>query len=262
MGNLKNRVFGILLAAVTSFASLSCAVQAAGPAQEGKIAVLSTNDIHCAISPSEKDGKLASLGFPGVAAFKKEQQALYGADRVTLVDAGDAIQGEAIGTLSKGAEPVALMNAVGYDFAVPGNHEFDFGMEQLLTLAKKEASAQYLCANLLDKQGKPVFKAYDVVDYGDTQVGYVGIATPESFTKSTPSYFQDQNGRYIYSFCEGNDGKDLYRAVQAAVDAARKDGADYVIAIGHLGNEGSTEAWRSDTVIKNTDGIEIGRAHV
>lgn len=76
----------------------------------------------------------------------------------------------------------------------------------------------------------------------------MGIATPESFTKSTPAYFQDEKGNYGYSFCEGNDGQDLYDNVQASVDAARAEGADYVVAVAHLGVEEISEPWRSTDV--------------
>lgn len=58
-------------------------------------------------------------------------------DYVTLIDAGDAIQGEAIGTLSKGSYISDIMDFIGYDYAVPGNHEFDYGMDTFLNLAER-----------------------------------------------------------------------------------------------------------------------------
>ena len=121
-----------------------------------------------------------------------------------------------------------------------------------------------LCCNFTDLAGKSVFDSYKVLTYGDVKVAYVGIDTPETFTKSTPTYFQDGNGNYIYSFQQGNSGKDLYAAVQKAVDAAKKDGADYVVALGHLGDNGSTEEWKAQTVIANTTGIDVfidGHSH-
>ncbi len=221
------------------------------------IVILHTNDVHCAID----DG----IGYAGVAAYKAEMEAAYGEDNVTLVDAGDAIQGGAIGTLSDGAFLVDIMNQVGYDIAVPGNHEFDYGMDNFLTLAKERADYQYICANFIDlSTGVGVFPPYEIVDYGDTQVAYVGIDTPESFTKSTPAYFQDENGNYIYGFCQGNDGADLYNVVQLSVDSARDNGADYVVAIGHLGTEGSKPEWQAASVIANTTGIDAfidGHSH-
>ena len=233
--------------------------------EEGKIVILHTNDVHCQIDQAKgEDGAVTNLGYAGVAAYKAEMEAQYGAENVTLVDAGDAIQGGPIGTLSKGSYIVDIMNQVGYDLAIPGNHEFDYGMENFLTLAKDKAEYSYLCCNFTDLNGKAVLDAYKLVDYGDVTVGYVGIDTPESFTKSTPTYFQNDKGEYIYSFSQGNEGKDLYAAVQKAVDDATKAGADYVVALGHLGNEGSTDVWTSKSVIANTTGIDVfidGHSH-
>ncbi|MEO2862210.1 bifunctional metallophosphatase/5'-nucleotidase, partial [Flavonifractor plautii] len=105
---------------------------------------------------------------------------------------------------------------------------------------------------------------YQVLTYGDVKVGYVGIDTPESFTKSTPTYFQDAAGNYIYSFSQGNEGKDLYDVVQKAVDAAKAEGADYVVALGHLGVDEQSSPWTSTEVIANTTGIDVlidGHSH-
>lgn len=243
---------------------LLCCGALAQAAQKDEIVILHTNDMHCAFERTvDEAGKVQGLGFAGVAAYKKEMQALHDA-RVTLVDAGDAIQGGAVGTLSKGAYLVELMNVAGYDFAIPGNHEFDYGMENFLSLARSAAKYTYLSANFLDARGKAVFAPYAVVDYGNAKVAYVGVCTPETFTKSTPVYFQDQTGHFIYSFCEGENGRQLYRAVQDAVDAARRKGAEYVVAVAHLGREGSTLAWRSDAVLAHTAGIDVmidGHSH-
>lgn len=229
-----------------------------------KIVILHTNDVHCGIDQAAKDGAVTNIGYAGVAAYKAEMEAQYGADNVTLIDAGDAIQGGPIGTLTKGSAIVEIMNKVGYDLAIPGNHEFDYGMDNFLSLAKDKAEYDYICSNFTDLAGKAVFGAYKVLAYGGVKVAYVGIDTPETFTKSTPTYFQNDKGEYIYSFQQGNEGKDLYAAVQKAVDAARKDGADYVVAVGHLGDNGSTEVWKAQTVIANTTGIDLfidGHSH-
>ena len=89
------------------------------------------------------------------------------------------------------------------------------------------------------------------------KVAFVGVCTPETFTKSTPTYFQDANGNYIYGFCEGNNGADLYNAVQKAIDAAKAAGADYVIGLGHLGIDEQSSPWMSKEVIANTTGFTI-----
>ena len=164
---------------------------AAEESEGGKIVILHTNDVHCGIDQAKnEEGEVTNIGYAGVAAYKTAMETEYGAGNVTLVDAGDAIQGGPIGTLSKGAYIVEIMNQVGYDLAIPGNHEFDYGMDNFLTLAREKAEYAYLCANFTDLEGKAVLDGYQVLTYGDVKVGYVGIDTPESFTKSTPTYFQ------------------------------------------------------------------------
>ena len=261
---MKRKSLSLLLALAMVF-SLTIPVSAA-EAEDTQIVILHTNDVHCGIDQTtdEESGAITGIGYAGVAAYKAEMEAQYGADNVILVDGGDAIQGGPIGTLSKGSYIVDIMNQVGYDLAVPGNHEFDYGMDNFLDLAENRAEYPYLCANLTDLEGNPVLDAYTLIDAGGVTVGFVGIDTPESFTKSTPTYFQDENGNYIYSFAQGNEGQDLYDAVQSAVDGATAAGADYVVAVGHLGIEGSTEEWKSTSVIANTTGIDVfidGHSH-
>ena len=217
------------------------------------VVILHTNDVHTATDR-----------YAAVAAYRTEMEQQYGTDRVTLVDSGDAIQGGPIGTLTEGASLVDIMNYLGYDYAIPGNHEFDYGMDVLLNLAENRAQYTYLSCNLLDQSGQSVFAPYAVADYGDVQVAYVGVSTPETLTKSDPTHFQDDIGNYIYSFCEGGNGQDLYTAVQNAVDASRAEGADYVVALAHLGMEGTTSQWTSSAVIANTTGIDVvidGHSH-
>ncbi len=257
-----------LLSTLLSLAMVcSLSMTATATQTDGKIVILHTNDVHCGIDPvtDEESGVITNLGYAAVAAYKKTMEAEYGADNVTLVDTGDAIQGGAIGTLSKGSYLVDIMNQVGYDLAIPGNHEFDYGMDNFLTLARERSQYAYICCNFVDlSTEKSVFDAYKVVDYGEVKVAYVGIDTPESLTKSTPTYFQDTQGNYIYGFCQGSDGQELYNAVQKAVDAAQADGADYVVALGHLGTEGSIDVWTAGAVIANTAGIDVfidGHSH-
>ena len=183
---------------------------------------------------------------------------------MALVDAGDAIQGAPIGTLSEGGDIVSIMNQVGYDFAIPGNHEFDYGMDRLLELSDQLNCGYYSC-NFTDlRTGESVFEPYKIMDFGQVQVAFVGATTPESFTKSTPKYFQDDSGNYIYGFCEDETGQALYSRIQETVDEARTAGADYVILVGHLGNAGITPRWASQAVVANTDGIDAvidGHSH-
>ena len=216
----------------------------------GKIVILHTNDVH--------GGYDQGITYAGLAAYKDEL--LKSTEYVTLVDAGDFSQGSTMATLSSGEYLIQLMNAVGYDFVVPGNHEFDYGMAKALENLNA-LDATVLACNFVDlKTEKPVFEGYKVVSYGETKVAFVGISTPETYTKSTPTYFQDENGNYIYSFCED----ELYATVQASVDAAIAEGANYVVAIGHMGVDEQSAPWMSRDVIANTTGIDAfidGHSH-
>ncbi len=232
----------ILLAVIMTAAVLPFAVAV------GKdTVILYTNDVHCAIDD-----------YPVLAAYRAELIAQ--GNNVFVVDAGDAIQGEVIGSMTKGEAVVDIMNATGYDYAVPGNHEFDYGMEQFLDLAQNKAEYDYISSNFYDLSSlSPVLTPYATEDLGDYQVAFVGISTPDTITSSTPDYFKDENGNYIYGFPEYPEiitNEALYENIQKSVDNAIDDGADYVIAIGHAGILGSTDGWRSNDIIANTDGID------
>lgn len=218
------------------------------------IIVLYTNDVHCGVDDN--------IGYAGLALYEKEM--LEETPYVTLVDAGDAIQGAPIGTLSSGSYIIDIMNEVGYDFAVPGNHEFDYGMDRFLELAE-DLDCGYTSCNFMDlSNNQTVFDPYQIFEYGDTSIAFIGVCTPESYTKSSPTYFQDDSGNYLYGFCEDETGEALYTQIQNTVDDALAEGADYVILVGHLGNEGITERWSSEAIIENTTNIDVvidGHSH-
>lgn len=257
MKTWKQRILPLMLA----FALLLVTPLAGLASEPGEtpqdIIILYTNDSHNAY---EKDG--SSLGYASIVSYKKQLE--DAGKQVILVDAGDAIQGEIIGTLSKGKYIVDIMKYVGYSIAVPGNHEFDFGMDNFLSLAD-EAGWYTSCNFVKLETGAPVFRPYVMKEYkGGVKVAFIGICTPETFTKSTPTYFQDENGNYIYGFCEGSEGQQLYDQVQKYIDEARAAGADYVIALGHLGTDESSEPWTSKNVIANTTGLDAfidGHSH-
>ena len=218
----------------------------------GGVTVLYTNDIHTYIT---KD-----LTYSKVAAYKDSLE------NVLLVDAGDHIQGTAYGSMDKGATIAQLMNAAGYDLATLGNHEFDYGMDGCMA-AIEAADFPYVSCNFYHEAngvaGENVLDSYKVFEVGGVKIAFIGITTPESFTKSTPSYFQDENGNYIYGIAGGADGEALYTTVQNAIDAASAE-ADYVIALGHLGVDESSQPWTSREVIANTTGLDAfidGHSH-
>ena len=246
------KLLGLLLALAMLLGCFSAVAEdAAAPALTKDLVILFTSDVHCGIDQG--------FGYAGLYAVKQQMEKNY---NVLLVDDGDSIQGEPVGTMTKGDAIIDLMNAVGYDVAIPGNHEFDYGMDNFLSLTKK-ANFPYISSNFTYKD-ELVFPAYVIKEVEGLKVAFVGITTPESITKSTPKYFQDENGNYVYGFLEGGTGEKLYAGVQSAVDAARAEGADYVIAIAHLGNEATSSPYTYADVLGNTTGIDAmvdGHSH-
>ena len=244
------KLLGIILALVLLL-GIAAAEEAAAPALTKNLVILYTSDVHCGIS--------SGWGYAGLYEVKN-----YFAqnNHVLLVDDGDSIQGEPIGTMTKGESIIDLMNAVGYDLAIPGNHEFDYGMDTFLDLTKK-ANFPYLSCNF-NKEGELVFAPYAIKEFDGVKFGFVGVTTPTTPRSSTPRYFMDENGKFIYGFMEDDNGDALYNAVQNAVDAVRAEGADYVIVMAHLGNEDEVTPWKYSDVIEHTNGIDVfldGHSH-
>ena len=231
--------------------SFATAEEAAEPALTKNLVILYTSDVHCGIEQG--------WGYAGLYAVKE----YYAADNyVMLVDDGDAIQGEPIGTMTKGEGIIDIMNAVGYDLAIPGNHEFDYGMDNFLALTEK-ADFQYLSCNF-NKEGELVFAPYAIKEFDGVKFAFIGVTTPMTLRSSTPRYFMDENGNFIYGFMQDETGEQVYAAVQKAVDDARAEGAKYVIVMAHMGNEAECSPWMYSDVIANTTGIDAwldGHSH-
>jgi len=153
------------------------------------------------------------------------------------------------------------MNAVGYDAATLGNHEFDYSLKELQVRAE-ELNCGYVCANFYNKEtGEPLFDAYKMIEAGDKKIAFVGATTPETLAGSNPVFFQNEEGEYIYSF--GGDGS-IYERLQTAIDNAKEDGADYVILLGHLGETDIREGWSAQEIVAELSGIDAvidGHSH-
>ncbi len=241
-----------LLVALMMLLGAAAAEEAAAPALQKDLVILFTSDVHCGVSQN--------WGYAGLAAAKE----YYAKDNyVLLVDDGDAIQGEPIGTMSHGEAIINIMNAVGYDLAIPGNHEFDYGVETFLELAQK-ANHQYLSCNF-NKKGEMIFEPWAIREFDGVKIGFVGVTTPYTLRTSTPKYFMDEEGNYIYGFLqEDTTGETLYQAVQKAVDDVRAAGANYVFVIAHLGNESEAIPFTYSDVISHITGIDAlldGHSH-
>ena len=220
--------------------------------KNGDIVILFTSDVHCGVDQG--------FGYAGLQAVR-DYLIAQGND-VILVDNGDNIQGEPLGTMTKGAALVDLMNKMGYSVAIPGNHEFDYGMDRFLELAKT-AQFPYISSNF-NKEGELVFDPYVIRELAGKKVAFVGVTTPKTLTSSTPAYFQNENGEFVYGFFQDETGEGVYNALQKAVDDARAEGVDFVVAMGHIGNEAECIPWTYDDVISHTAGIDVfldGHSH-
>ncbi len=216
-------------------------------AETEEIVILFENDVHCSVD-----------GYAKLAAMKEELSAT--ADYVGVVSSGDFVQGGSLGVVSKGEYIVNIMNLVGYDAVTPGNHEFDYKIDRLHELSSM-LHAPVVCANFKKiGEEETVFKPYTIVSYRETDIAYIGITTPDTITSSSPAQFKNEAGEYIYSF----SGDNLYETVQKNIDAAEKEGADYIVALSHLGTESVYEEWSVQTLIQNTTGLDVvldGHSH-
>ena len=241
-----------VLLALTMLLGVSALAEESAPLFQQDVMILFTSDVHCGIE--------SNFGYAGLAMVRDAyKNAGY---HVLLVDNGDSIQGEPVGTMTTGEANVKLMNAVGYDIATMGNHEFDYGMDRFFELSKM-ANFPYISCNF-NKGGELQFAPYIIKEFDGVKIAFVGITTPKTLTSSTPKYFQDENGNFIYGFFEDETGEGLYNAVQKAVDDARAEGASIVIAMAHLGNEAECSPYTYKDVIANTTGINAlldGHSH-
>ncbi len=239
-----------------SLLSSGCAYQNQHAGNYEKIVILHTNDVHAGIDDY--------IGYAGLAAYKKEMEEKYGSENVILVDSGDSVQGASVAMLTKGEAIIKLMNAVDYDYFVLGNHEFDYQIPRMFELTNM-LETEVVSSNFIDlKTNKSVFAPYEIHTINGIDIAFVGITTPESFTKVSVTYFQDKEGKLIYTLSEDKSGEKLYKNIQESVDKARKEGAEYVVALAHLGIDKTSAPWRSTDLIANTTGIDIvldGHSH-
>ena len=222
------------------------------PEKNGDIMVLYTSDVHCGIAEG--------FGYGGLTEIRDSLEA-QGYTTI-LVDNGDAIQGDVIGTVTQGASIINIMSEAHYDVAVPGNHEFDYGMDAFLGLVE-QARFPYISCNIR-KDGALLFPPYIILEAAGKKLAFVGITTPATLTSSTPRNFQNAQGEFLYDFCQDKTGQALYAAVQEAVDGARAEGADLVLAMAHTGSEESCAPWTYADIIANTQGIDVyldGHSH-
>lgn len=264
---------GAAVLAASAALGLPCRAFADDPqAADGAIVILHTNDVHCAVGEPDASGAVP-LGYSALASYAADRRKVFGDANVTLVDAGDAVQGKVMGTLTQGEALIDIMNECGYTYAIPGNHEFDYGMTQFNRLIGN-SKAEYLSCNFTDlRTGTPtlMFAPYAMHTYvseqgTETKVAFVGVTTPATLTASTPRSFwrSEEDHTRVYGFCEDETGDALVAAVQNAVDEARSKNANYVVLLAHMGQSGEQTKWRSDTLVSRCTGIDVvidGHSH-
>lgn len=246
------KILACMLILVMCMTGLATAKSAEQSALKQDVLVLFTSDVHCGVDQG--------FGYVGLKAVKDAAEAA--GNHVLLVDDGDSIQGEPVGIMTRGEANIRLMNAMGYDVAIPGNHEFDYGMDRFLELAAM-ADFPYISCNF-NKCGEMVFAPYIIKEFDGVKIAFVGVTTPKTLTSSTPRYFQNDEGDFIYGFLQDDTGEGVYNAVQKAVDDARAEGAQYVIIMGHMGNQSDYMPWTYADVIAHTNGIDAfldGHSH-
>lgn len=223
-------------------ASLSVAMAGSVLAADfSKLIILHTNDTHG--FDKHENG---SNGMAVISQVKKDLKK-QGYD-VLLLDAGDAIQDNNLVNFSKGKSAIAFMNAAGYNAATLGNHEFDYGQD-VLAQRIKEAEYPYVSATVfVEATGKTLVPPSVLLDRKSGKIGIVGMTTPETQVSTTPKNV------YGLRFVEK---KELYKTVQKEVDSLKAQGAELIIALGHMGSEDGCMGNRSDDVLANVKGIDI-----
>ena len=204
------------------------------------VVILYENDVHCAVE-----------GYSKLAAMKNELSETY--TNVGVVSVGDFVQGGTLGAVSKGEYIVNLMNKVGYDAIALGNHEFDYQLPRLNELNAMSNTKFISCNFQKIGEDKSYFEPYTIVSYGSVDIAYIAITTPETINSSSPAQFKNDKGELIYTF---NESK-LYDIVQTNINAAETAGADYVIALSHIGYDESGNLADITDVIENTDGFDV-----
>ena len=226
--------FGLVLCITLSvFTGVVCANDA------DTIVILYENDVHCAVE-----------GYSKLAAMKNELFESY--TNVGVVSVGDFVQGGTLGAVSKGEYIVKLMNKVGYDAITLGNHEFDYRLSRLDELNAMSNTKFISCNFQKIGDDKTYFEPYKMVSYGNIDVAYIGITTPETINSSSPMQFKDDKGELVYTFNESR----LYEIIQENIDDAEAAGADYVIALSHIGYDESGKLPDITDVIENTEGFD------
>ena len=214
---------------------------------EKSIVILYENDVHCGIDGYTK--------MAGLRDAINSSDTAYAA----AVCVGDFLQGNTTGAISKGQYIADIMRLMDYHALTLGNHEFDYGVPRMRQLLE-QVGTPVTCANLYEAgEPQPMYAPYVIHRYGDKRVAYVGACTPETMILEGYSFY-DTNGILLYDLKQ----QTFYQLIQQAVDAARAEGADYVVLLSHVGETPQSMGFSSHRIVNNTRGIDIvldGHSH-
>ena len=248
------KILALLLAMVMAFGlvapALAVEVPAEGDNLEGTLVIIHVNDSH----GRDVAAAGSSIGTAGIAQLVADYEAA-GAE-VLLMHAGDATQGTPLVNYEQGAKAIEFMNAAGYDVMTLGNHEFDWGTQNLKDITK-DIQFPIVSANTIDTAtGKPMFEAHTIFETAlGIKVGVFGVTTPETATKAHPDKVIGT------SFLAGDD---MFAVAQKEVDALKAAGCDLIVALGHLGVSDESIGNRSYDLLEKVTGIDLfidGHSH-
>ena len=219
------------------------------------IIILHTNDVHCGVQDT--------IGYDGLMLYKKQLLKKY--NNVMLVDAGDHIQGGTMGLITNGEAIIEIMNKLEYEVVTLGNHEFDYGIEQLKK-KKKLLNCSYISSNYCFKKNKTsIYPPTKIIEKGGKKIGFIGVATPQTLSKTYLITIVDDKGELVYDFLTENHSQELYDRVQQHIDELKKENCDLIIILGHLGMYGDAlEENTSAGLLKNLKSINTlvdGHSH-
>ena len=206
------------------------------------IVIIHLNDVHCGFNDT--------IGYDGFVLYRKELEKKY--KKVIAVDVGDHAQGGVLGAISEGEAVLDILNEIKFDVITLGNHEFDYGIEQLNKLNEK-MSTKYISLNACYRKNRTqLFEPSTMVEAGGKKIGFIGIVTPLTFSKTYLSTLRESDGTAIYNFLSNK--AELYKTIQEEIDKLRDKGADYVILLTHVGM--NVEEYTSNDILSNLNGVD------
>jgi len=247
MFKVKNKgLLGLFLSLVLVLGLIIGPVQNPAFAEEGnvvKLTIVHTNDVHSRVTGNDND----LIGYARLATLVKE---LREAGNLILLDAGDTTHGLPIATVSNGESIIRLMNQIGYDAMVPGNHDFNYGYERLVEL-NEMADFPILAANVVKEDETRDLQEYTIIEIDGLKVGIFGLTTQETTYKSNPKN------------TEGLEFRDPVAVAEEMVVKLEEEGVDLIIALAHIGVDEESHPKATD-VAERVEGIDIivdGHSH-